>query len=884
MVTADLFKNEGNIISVEGNSPLKLTDPGYVWVVDQGKVSVFSVWIIDGEAAGSRDFLFETWPGDILFGIIPEGKDKKYGLLVSGLTGTRLMQIPRARFFDLAEKSADKEIIAGKIKRWVDTLLKITSGAADVAPVDLDGFNSLALLAAIQRRQEREQADQLRFQEKSDNDRRYMENAINSLLAVANPKQTKSSLAEASGDPLLDACRMVGREMKIRIVVPPPSAGAAPSKDPLGEIARASRIRVRQVALKGEWWKEDNGPLLAYMEEDNRPVALLPLSPSRYRLHDPFGVTGAPVGFNVARQVKPFAFAFYRPFPEKVLTLRDIFIMGYESSRKQDFAMVILMGVLGGLLGMVVPVATGLVFDTVIPGGEKAQLMHIAFFLGASAVAAMFFQLTRSFAMLRIEGRMEGSVQAAVWDRLLSLPVPFFRGYTSGELAMRAMGISQIRVILSGVTITTIISSIFSCFNLFLIFYYDIKLAAIASLLIAISVAVVAFLGIRQIRFERQVIDITNKISGLVLQLIGGVSKFRVAGAEKRAFHLWSGEFGKQRMLVFKKETITNYMETFNSVLPATTSIIVFYLVATKSSLPPGKFIAFNAAFTSFLTSMIALSQSLIAINVIIPLYERAKPILETMPEYDDVKSDPGELTGAIEVSHLYFRYKEDGPLVLNDVSFQIGEGEYVGLVGPSGSGKSTLFRVLLGFEKPESGRIYYSGQDIEKVDIRLLRRQLGVVLQNGKLLSGDIFSNIVGSKPNLTMDDAIEAAKMAGLEGDISEMPMGMHTVISEGAGTLSGGQRQRLLVARAIVGKPKILFFDEATSALDNQTQAVVSRSLDRLKATRVVIAHRLSTIINCDRIIVMDRGRIIEEGSYEELMKMNGVFSDLARRQLA
>jgi ATP-binding cassette subfamily C protein len=281
---------------------------------------------------------------------------------------------------------------------------------------------------------------------------------------------------------------------------------------------------------------------------------------------------------------------------------------------------------------------------------------------------------------------------------------------------------------------------------------------------------------------------------------------------------------------------------------------------------------------------MVALSQVLMGINTVIPLFELARPVLETMPEYDEAKVDPGKLSGSIEVSHLSFRYKEDGPLILNDVSLLIKEGEYIGLVGPSGSGKSTFFRAVLGFEKPESGRIYYSGHDIEKVDIRALRRQLGVVLQNGKLMAGDIFTNIVGSNPNLTMDDAWEAARLAGMDNDIKEMPMGMQTVISEGAATLSGGQRQRLLIARAIVNKPKIVYFDEATSALDNNTQDIVSQSLDGLKATRVVIAHRLSTVVNCDRIIVLDKGKIIESGSYNELMSMNGVFTELARRQLA
>jgi ATP-binding cassette subfamily C protein len=331
---------------------------------------------------------------------------------------------------------------------------------------------------------------------------------------------------------------------------------------------------------------------------------------------------------------------------------------------------------------------------------------------------------------------------------------------------------------------------------------------------------------------------------------------------------------------------IASQLATFQAVLPVLISMAVFYVAVslTGNALGAGKFVAFNSALANFMNSMILFCQSLLSINAIIPLYERTKPILETLPEYDEAKNDAGELTGTIEISHVSFRYKEDSPLALEDISIQIGEGEYIGIVGPSGSGKSTLLRILLGFEKPCSGQVFYNGQTLDKLDIRSVRRQLGVVLQNGRLMSGDIFTNIVGANYHLTLEDAWEAARMAGIDRDIRDMPMGMYTVVSEGGTTLSGGQRQRIMIARAIVNKPRIIYFDEATSALDNRTQAIVSSSLDQLKATRIVIAHRLSTVINCDRILVMDKGKIVESGTYNELMEQNGVFADLARRQLA
>ncbi|ACV61833.1 ABC transporter related [Desulfofarcimen acetoxidans DSM 771] len=906
-INPDYFFAKGTRIVLEGNNPLLITDPGKVWMVEQGKAVAFSVRITEGINLGKRSFLSEVAERGVIFGVKPAGEEQT-ALLLTGLPGTRLLQIDLASFNQLTKRSADKAMPARLLGDWVNALVQDTAAGEmleiKILPateeviwvkhstfgdglITLDQFHSLAMQTIIDRRQKQKQAEKQRFKEKEENNRLFFDNALKGILSVADPGQAGDVLEDdVKDDSLLAACRLVGRAMKIEIISPSRTGERMAAKDLLGNIANASHIRTRQVALKGEWYKQDNGPLLAYLEEDNRPVALLPLSPSQYRLHDPAGKTIMTVDEQIAARVKPFAVAFYRPFPNKALSLRDILTFGLENCWKRDLATVLLMGLLGGLLGMVIPIATGIVFDTIIPGGDKAQLLQIAFVLVAGALAGFLFQLTRSLAMLRLEGRMDGAVQAAVWDRLLSLPVPFFKEYTSGELAMRAMGISQIRKLLSGVVITTIISSLFSVFNFGLLFYYNFRLAGVATVLIVMAVVVDAIFQFSQIRCRRQGVDISNKIAGLVLQLIGSVAKLRVAGAEKRAFYLWSRQFTGLRNIIFKSRILVNRLAVFDSVFPIITSIVIFYFLVgvEHNTMGAGNFVAFNSALTSFITATVALFQSFSSINEIIPLYEKVKPILQALPEYDDSKSDPGELTGAIEVSHVSFRYKQEAPLVIDNVSLQIQAGEYIGIVGTSGSGKSTLFRILLGFEKPESGQVFYNGQALDNLDIRSVRRQLGVVLQNGQLMSGDIFTNIVGANIYLTMDDVWEAVRMAGLEQDIKAMPMGMHTVVSEGVATLSGGQRQRLLIARAIVNRPKIIYFDEATSALDNRSQSIVSESLDRLRATRVVIAHRLSTVIKCDRIIVLDKGKVIENGSYEHLMERGGAFAELAKRQLA
>ena len=431
---------------------------------------------------------------------------------------------------------------------------------------------------------------------------------------------------------------------------------------------------------------------------------------------------------------------------------------------------------------------------------------------------------------------------------------------------------------------TAIFGWLFGLFSFAYLFFIDIKLAFLATALVLVSLLITTAVNFFRLRLERQTYQVQGDIASLVFQILNGMAKLRGGGAEKRAFARWAEAFSKQKTLDFKIRSLANGMAVFDSGYIVLCSLLLFMVVAFYTTgISTGSFMAFNSAFGQFMAATLGMTSALTAALNIVPLYERAKPILTTLPEVNDQRAAPGQLSGAIELSRINFRYTSDGPQVLTDVNIRIEPGEFVAFVGPSGSGKSTLFRMLLGFEKPLSGGVYYDGQDLAGLDVQAVRRQLGVVLQNGKLMPGDIFTNIVGSAP-LTHEDAMQAVVMAGMEDDIKAMPMGLHTVIAEGAGTISGGQKQRLMVARAIVKKPRILLFDEATSALDNRTQAIVANSVSQLKATRVVIAHRLSTVIDADRIFVINAGRVVETGSYDELMQLDGQFAELARRQIA
>ncbi|HXT17154.1 MAG TPA: NHLP bacteriocin export ABC transporter permease/ATPase subunit [Gemmatimonadaceae bacterium] len=703
---------------------------------------------------------------------------------------------------------------------------------------------------------------------------------------VAAPDDAHLDPVEARHEALFAACALVGRALDVPVRRYASSEDGSQPRDPLAAIARASRLRTRSVLLRDDWWQHDNGHLLATFGEDKRPVALI-RGTRGYTLHDPMFGTTAPLDATSAALLQPIAHTLYRPFPDRPLNLLDVLRLGVRGCAS-DFGMVFTMGLVAALLGLVPPMATGVVFNSIVPGAQRLQLVEISVVLAACAISTALFNLVRGLALLRVETRMSATIQAAVWDRLLSLPMPFFRPYAAGDLATRAMGIDAIRQVISGTTVSAILGGVFSLVNFGLMFSYSSVMAWRATLLIAVAVAVTAFGSWLQLKHQRGIASIQSKASGLVLQLLSSITKLRVAGAEITAFTLWARRFAEQRQLTFRARMIGNAVSSFHAAFPTLAYMLLFWTAiplvhGAQPTIRTGDFLAFLSAYGACQGALLGTCVALLGTLNVIPLYELAQPILVSRPEGDLAKSDPGVLTGNVEVQAVTFRYAPDMSPVMHGLSFQVRPGEFVALVGPSGAGKSTILRLLLGFETPESGAIYYDGQDLAGVDIQAVRRQIGVVLQNGKLLAGDIFSNIVGTSP-LTINDAWAAARMAGFAEDVEAMPMGMHTVVSESGGTLSGGQRQRLMIARALVHRPRLLFFDEATSALDNRTQAIVSSSLEQLHATRIVVAHRLSTIVNADRICVIARGQIVQSGKFDDLMKEPGIFAELAKRQLA
>jgi ATP-binding cassette subfamily C protein len=760
-----------------------------------------------------------------------------------------------------------------------DTRVCLNSGEA------FHGFDRLRALfgTVVARIAELEDHAELeRLDRKSQADKRTRAQSLAGLASVLTGPSLEAAIGGES-DPLLRACRVVGEIDGITFKAPPRWESAARVRDPLAAICRASRVRSRRVTLRGEWWKKDSGNLVAFVDRTSAPIALV-YNRRGYELVEPSSMSRVAVDQGVASALNWEAYTFYRPLPDKPVAGGD-FVRRIAEEARPELRFIVLMALAAGLLQLLIPMAMDRMLGQIVPNALKGQVWTLFLALVGVHVGIALFNLTRAFTLARAEGRSNASLQAAVVDRMLALPVPFFRDNPVGELTGRALTINAARATLTGAAPVTVLAGIFSILYLILLVWYNWRLSLVALAMMILSLVIVLYFAKRTVRTQRENLAVQGKVSALVYQMISGIAKLRVAAAEGRLFARWAERFREQAELDHKSHAYQNAIKVYNDVLPVLSSLALFwiagYLVRTGHIIDTSTFIAFNAAYGSLFASLTQLSDTVVNVMGVQPIIERAKPILDVVPEVEAAKPDPGALAGRIEVYHVTFAYKQGGPLVLDDVSFSAMPGEYVALVGPSGSGKSTTLRMLLGFEEPDSGVVYYDGQDLRAVDLSGVRSQIGVVLQNSRLMSGSVFDNIVGSAP-LTIDEAWTAAEMAGLSDDIKEFPMGLHTVVAEGGANLSGGQQQRLLIARALVRRPRMIFFDEATSALDNRTQEQVSQSLDRLNATRVVIAHRLSTIRNADRIYVMEKGRVTQAGSFEELATQKGLFRDLMARQ--
>ncbi|MFF6987644.1 NHLP bacteriocin export ABC transporter permease/ATPase subunit [Streptomyces sp. NPDC010273] len=706
--------------------------------------------------------------------------------------------------------------------------------------------------------------------------------ADRTLLASIGKSSARRTTA-ADADASYAACKLAAEAAGITLAEPSRSGSDSDRLDPVERIALASRVRVRAVRLDGRWWRDDVGPLVGHRALSGAPVALLWRRGGYVAVHPATG-RETPIEKANAEEFEPRAVMFYRPLPERRLSPLRLLRFSMQGTGG-DLSNLLISGLVTVAIGALVPIATGKVLGEFVPKAQTNLIVQVCVAVMITSVVAAAFMLLENLTILRLEGRIEATLQPAVWDRLLRLPTKFFTERSTGELASAAMGISSIRRLLAGVGPVVAQSVTVGLMNLGLLFWYSPSMALAAIGMLVVIAAVFLGLGLWQVRWQRRLVVLSNKLNNQAFQTLRGLPKLRVAAAENYAYAAWASEFARSRELQQRVGRIKNLTTVMGAVYLPVCTLLMFMLLAgpARGSMSASSFLTFNTSVTMLLTSVTSLTGAFVSAVSALPLFEEIRPVLDAAPEVRTASTRPGRLSGAIEARRVSFRYADDGPLVLDDVSFDVRAGEFVAIVGPSGCGKSTLLRLLIGFDKPVSGSVLYDGQDLGALDQSAVRRQCGVVLQHAQPFTGSILDVICGTEP-FTPEEAMAAAEMAGLAEDIKRMPMGLHTIVS-GSGAVSGGQRQRLMIAQALIRRPRILFFDEATSALDNETQRTVIESTKALNATRIVIAHRLSTVLDADRVVVMEDGKVAQQGPPAQLLAdTGGRLHELVRRQMA
>ena len=705
---------------------------------------------------------------------------------------------------------------------------------------------------------------------------------VAAFAAVAKAFENQQTPCE-NGDISYRAMGFVGKYLGVPIIAEEELVIRCGKNPTLPAIAKISNVICRKIVLEANWHKSDCGAFVSTVE--GKTVACVPGRTGKYKIFYAEEGRVEPMTDEIARTVDPRAYSLSRALPRKKMMVRDIVRFCVKSITLREILLVAALTLVCALIGILMPTLNQLIYDDYIPLGDFGSLVQMSIVMVTFMAGNLMFSIVKNLASFCLTSRMGNELQNAAYHRLFFLPQSFFRNYDSADLGRRVMSIGSTANQFAATFIITGFSALFSLVYLIRMCSYSGKLTWVGVGMYLVYALVVTAISASAKKKEAEIAEADAQASSKLYQYINGIDKIRMAGVEERALLSYMQPYSRQQTIEIRNNRLVSVAEVLTGISSTVFSMVLYLLIVkNKMGLSVGSFIAFNTAFGSFTGSLQALLDQCLEIYQTKDVAKRFMPIFETKPEDDDSKETPGALTGAIELDRVSFTYVPGSRNVLNELSLRINPGEYIGIVGSSGCGKSTLLKLLLGFETPNSGMVLLDGKDLRSLDKGAYRNQLGVVLQNGKLIAGSIYDNITITHPGATMAEVNAVIDAVGLREDLNNMPMGIHTMLSENCNTISGGQQQRILIARAIIGKPAILIFDEATSALDNLTQAAVSSNLDKMKLTRIVVAHRLSTIKNCDRIIVLQDGAIAEEGNYDSLMARKGLFFALASRQIA
>ena len=689
------------------------------------------------------------------------------------------------------------------------------------------------------------------------------------------------------GDTALeDALQIIGRHEGIDFSIP---ARTGPADFPISlvDILDASGVRARRVRLKaeGSWWRGDSNAMLVFRPEDGRPVALLPGMFGRYREIDPVSKRSVRITADRASALGEEAWMFYRPLPSGNVNPADLLKIALHGS-SADLARLVIAGLPGGLIKLLPALALGFVANEITTGGSVGAIYAVAVAVAGFGLLGALFHLLQSTAMMRLEGRSASRIEAAFWDRLMRLPPSILHRHPAGDLAMSGMTFQNLRDGLQGVVADSFLSVIFLLPVFGVIFFYDATLGTIALCFSLASLLITAALGLRQISPYGRMIRAARRVAGQLFQIVGGITKLRVENAEGSAFAIWARDYREQKRAELELGALEGHSRAFGAALPFLAAGVLLFAVVSVGdrNIPVGDFLVVYTVFIVFQAAIARLGESFGTVAAILPAFDQMRPLLTAVPEAD-VEGDPVEfLGGEILFDHVSFRYDPDGPLILDDVTIRARPGEFIAIAGESGAGKSTLFRLALGIDRPTAGAVYFDGRDLRHLNLKQVRRKIGAVPQSVGLHPQDLWDNLVSHHDDVANEEVWSAVRVAEMENEIRGMPMGMMTMVGASGSVLSGGESQRITIARSVIGSPRIMLFDEATNWLDNENQAEVMQNLTALTATRVVIAHRLSTLEQADRIYVLQAGKVVQSGSFSELMEVEGVFKELVKRQIA
>ena len=641
-----------------------------------------------------------------------------------------------------------------------------------------------------------------------------------------------------------------------------------PSLEQIETFLEGKNIFFRDIKLTDHWWNRCTGKIIGFLDMDHSsvPVLLVP-GFTDYTFTDP--TTGKTMTASKSSGLlKPEALTLCYPLSGDKLTVKTM--MHYAADRlcRYDafYSFLACVGVI--LLTMFTPYVCKLIFSEVIPSGDAAQIMPIATLLVSAGIGLTMVQAARNLVVVRIKDKVEYALQTAMMSRLLLLPASFAKQFTPGDLSNRLLSVSRVSSELTAAFLSTFLTFLFSCIMLVQFFIYGGPLLYTGLLVISLQLAFIMLVFYYTRRVQLNVNAGGSHLVGTLFALFSGIQKIKTSGAEFRAFHQWAKAYAPTEMYGSYQPLASFYVNSIAYCMKLLPMIVTMW-AAWYYGLSLSDYIAYCAVLTFVCQAVQQFQNIMKDVAHLLPELQLCRPIMAAKPEIKEDKNVVKRISGRVDIRGLKFRYAPDMPMLFDGLNLSINSGDYVALVGASGCGKSTLMRLMLGLEHPLAGSIFYDQYDLNDINLRSLRQScIGICMQDGRLIEGTIRDNIIFNDPLLTDDDAWEAARLAALDKDIQQMPLGMDMPISVDGKGVSGGQRQRILIARALVRKPKVIFLDEATSALDNISQHIVTESLAKLKCTRIVIAHRLSTIQQCNRIIMLRDGRVAADGTYEEI----------------